>query len=50
MDDGSTTYPPHYKDGVRFFCNPIPAPRSAFLTVCLPAFAGEIQAYHVSCK
>ena len=38
------------KDGVRFFCTPILVSRPAFLTVCLPAFAGKIQPYHVSCK
>ena len=38
------------QDGIRFFRIPVPASRSAFLTVGLPVFVGEIQVFHVPCK
>ena len=37
------------RDGIRFFRIPVPASRSAFLTVGLPVFVGEIQVFHVPC-
>lgn len=35
------------QNGIRFFHYPIPASHSAFLAVGLPAYTGEIRAYHV---